>query len=146
MDAFTNAEVNNRIKAITAIKSILKSNWEFIETKPEDKTRFDFYIKNKETGEIIYIEHKDRKYSSNQFTDWQLDGKKYDYLKSLKEKCLYINTFTDGKYAIWDLSKNIGNRRWSTLHKKYTVKDSQEVYTYDIYFTLDEACKVGYYK
>ena len=63
MDAFTNAEVNNRIKAITAIKSILKSNWEFIETKPEDKTRFDFYIKNKETGEIIYIEHKDRKYS-----------------------------------------------------------------------------------
>ena len=53
MDAFTNAEVNNRIKAITAIKSILKSNWEFIETKPEDKTRFDFYIKNKETGEII---------------------------------------------------------------------------------------------
>ena len=42
---------------------------EFIETKPEDKTRFDFYIKNKETGEIIYIEHKDRKYSSNQFAD-----------------------------------------------------------------------------
>ena len=134
-DLFTKAEIENRPKAIKVINYLLKDSWELIETKPEDKTRYDFYI-----------EHKDRNYRSDQFPDWQLDGKKYNYLKQTYKRVYYINTFTDGKYAIWDLNAPIGEWRVSQPHKKYAVYNSQMIQTKDIYFKLNNALFLGSYE
>ena len=117
-----------------------------LETKPEDKTRYDFYIRNKKTNDIIYIEHKDRNYRSDQFPDWQLDGKKYNYLKQTYKRVYYINTFTDGKYAIWDLNAPIGEWRVSQPHKRFSVLNSQMIQTKDIYFKLNNALFLGSYE
>lgn len=145
-DLFTKAEIENRPKAIKVINYLLKDSWELIETKPEDKTRYDFYIRNKKTGDIIYIEHKDRNYRSDQFPDWQLDGKKYNYLKQTYKRVYYINTFTDGKYAIWDLNAPIGEWRVSQPHKRFSVLNSQMIQTKDIYFKLNNALFLGSYE
>ena len=67
-DLFTQAEINNRPAAIKAISKILKKGYELKETKPEDKTRFDFYILTPDNKKI-FIEHKHRGYYSSAFPD-----------------------------------------------------------------------------
>lgn len=142
-DKFTQAEIKNRPYAVKAISKILKDGYKLIETNPDAKTRFDFYILTPENKKI-FIEHKHRGYYSTAFPDWQLDGNKYDYLHSLGY-AFYINTFADGKFAIWDMRKEY-TRRWSKPHNLKTVANSPVVRTYDVYLTLNAASYVGTYE
>lgn len=67
-DLFTQAEIKNRPAAIKAISKILKKGYTLIATKPEDKTRFDFYVLTPDNKKI-FIEHKHRAYYSTAFPD-----------------------------------------------------------------------------
>lgn len=148
IDNFTKAEIQNRPAAVKVLKKLCKyhpsfNGWELKETKSEDKTRYDFWLEK--DGQKILVEHKSRNYSKNRFNDWQLDGKKYDYLTgAIKDDVIgafYINTFLDG-CAIWNIKKKIGERRWSKPHYEKTVVESDLTYTYDMYYTLSDALYV----
>ena len=145
MDNFTKAEINNRPAAVKILKKLCAyhpqfDGWQLKETRPEDKTRYDYWLEK--NGKKILIEHKARNYEKRRFNDWQLDGNKYDALLGLISGdvvgVFYINTFLDG-CAIWNIKKKIGERRWSKPHYEKTVVDSDLTYTYDMFYKLEEA-------
>ena len=145
IDNFTKAELQNRPAGVEVLSKLCKyhpnfEGWELKETKSEDKTRYDFWLEK--DGKKILVEHKARNYSKNRFSDWQLDGKKYDYLiDAIKDDVIgafYINTFLDG-WAIWNIKKKIGERRWSQPHYEKTVVESNLTYTYDMFYKLSDA-------
>jgi len=51
------------------------------------------------------MEAKDREYSSTAYDSWYLEEKKKNSLFQRSSNPFYVNTFTDGKIAFWDLSK-----------------------------------------
>lgn len=142
MDNFTKAEITNRVKAVAAIKSILSTGWDIIETPPEAKERWDFELRK--DNERILVEHKDRSYNSTDFSDWMISGDKYNYLVSLPFKVVYINTFKDGKYAIWDLKRTKKEIRPSR-HKSKTVVNSSWVTKQEVFLKIKDAAKYGEY-
>jgi hypothetical protein len=143
-DRFDEAEYSNRPAAVKVLKKLCKyhpqfEGWSLKETRIEDKVRYDFWLEK--DGKKILIEHKARNYEKRRFSDWQLNGNKYDNLRSLIKDdvvgVFYINTFLDG-CAIWNLKKDIGERRWS-MHNLKTVVESDLVVEYDMFFKLEDA-------
>lgn len=146
MDAFDKAEIANRPKAIEVLEKCLKnSGWVIKEPDPTLKTHYDFLLEK--DGKKVLVEHKDRGYASTRPWKWQVDGNKViALLKEVKEckdviGAYYINTFTDGKWAIWDLTKRIGEWRESAPHYKKSVVRSELVTTYDLFLDINEAVR-----
>lgn len=146
MDKFNAAEWANRPACVNLLDKLIKGHprfkgWELKETRPEDKTRYDFWLEK--DGKKILIEHKARNYSKSAFNDWQVDGNKVSALRGLVKGdvvgVFYVNTFLDGA-AIWNLNKlNIGTWRLSRPHYLKTVVESELTQTYDLFLRLDEA-------
>ena len=81
MDNFSKAEINNRPKALAVIRSILKPEYEVVESPVEEKDHYDFLIRRKSDGKVVaLVEHKDRCYTSTTFFDWLLSSKKKIFL------------------------------------------------------------------
>ena len=145
MDNFTKAENQNRPAAVNLLNRLISDHpsfkgWQLKETKPEDKTRYDFWLEK--DNKKILIEHKARNYPKTAFKDWMISGKKVEALRNLiKDDVIgvfYVNTFLDGS-AIWNLNKDIGTWRLSRPHTITTVEESPLTQTYDLFLKLEEA-------
>lgn len=74
-----------------------------------DRGRIDIFLTVKHKG-IMYkyaIECKDRDFTSTTFDTCMLNPDKWGWLMAYKKmgyKPLFLNTFTDDKYVIWDVS------------------------------------------
>ena len=123
------------------------NGWSLVETKPEAKTRYDFYLQKGE--KIILVEYKHRNYNSNAFKDWQVDGNKVTALRGFIQDNIkgvfYLNTFNDDKYALWNLGKDIGEWRLSAAHYAKTVVESELTQTYDLFLSLSDASVTNCY-
>lgn len=146
MDNFTKAEIQNRPFAIQALNNIFESTgWTITEPAAELKTRYDF-VATKGDKKIL-IEAKHRGYRYGAFPDYMIDGKKVTALRDIKSQdpsvigIYYINTFPEGHYAVWNISKDVGTWKLSKPHKEKTVVTSRLVQTYDLFLRLDEAVK-----
>ena len=122
MTDFDLAEKRNRPKAVAVLNSILNLELYELEESPVEKMEhYDFAIKRKSDGKIVaYIEHKDRNYPSTSFDDWLLSAKKKAYLDQYPQPTYYLNTFTDGAWAMWN-TKNTTFTRKPIFHSSYTV-------------------------
>lgn len=146
MDAYDRAETSNRPMAVNAIREEISRNpkwegWQLYETPVTAKTRFDLWLQKGDS--IILIEHKHRFYASYAFPEWQLNGRKVNALRGMVngnvKAVWYCNTFTDGKFAIWNVTKEIGQWRWSKPHNRKTVEKSEMVKEYDLFLKISEA-------
>ena len=136
MDNFSKAEINNRPKALAVIRSILKPEYEVVESPVEEKDHYDFLIRRKSDGKVVaLVEHKDRCYTSTTFSDWLLSSKKKIFLDHYSLPTYYLNTFTDGVWAMWD-TKNTSYTQRTTYHYTTTadvgVPMEEEGYFYKI--------------
>lgn len=116
MDNYSKAEINNRPKALAVIRSILKPEYEVVESPVEEKDHYDFLIRRKSDGKVVaLVEHKDRCYTSTTFSDWLLSSKKKIFLDHYSLPTYYLNTFTDGVWAMWDTKNTSYTQRMVIL-------------------------------
>lgn len=139
MDNFIRAEMQNRPKALAVLNSIVNTeDYEVVESPAEDKEHYDFAIKKKENEEVVaLIEHKDRKYSSTTFDDWLLSSKKKSYLDSYSEPTYYLNTFTDGVWAMWN-TKTTSSTRQPIYHSSCTVYSGSPMYENGYFYRIED--------
>lgn len=142
MDEFERAEISGQTKAVKVIKELFKNCKLNIVQHIENKNGIDIYVtattKNGTTARYS-IEAKDRSMEHKSFGGlWMIEKPKmYKLIDDVSKgyTALYLNTFGDNTYFIWNPMKNkfvdgIINA------KKYTVKASAVVekpsYMFDI--------------
>lgn len=78
-------------------------------------------------GTVAIVEYKQRNYASDRFEDWAIETKKanslLDYLDDDIKHVHYINQFSDGVTAIWDLTYELlaSSRQETTKEKWYNL-------------------------
>lgn len=92
------------------------------------------------------IEAKDRWYTHNYFDTWVLEEDKYKELMKHYQngyKPIYFNTFSDGKYLVWDLSKTDCTNTGNLTTPKTTVEDRGKVTRKRIFLPVSGATYSG---
>ena len=131
MDIFSCVDAYGQNKALNIIKDIFSGYTLNIEQHIEDKGRVDILMtattKNKEY--YYAIECKDRYFPHNHYDDMMIEVNKYNTLKdysSLGYKPIYLNTFSDDTYLIWNLNTCVKKEGYKTA-KKTTVVEGEPV-------------------
>lgn len=113
----TQFEIKETIGRNKAIKVLNKINRKFRTHLTENLySRYDIDL----TGKTIYIvEVKDRDEDSTKYDEqgWILQKDKYDALMQINPNAIYLNTFTDGQYALWFL-KDVIDEHTPTVMKE----------------------------
>lgn len=111
MDLYTNADATGQEKAVKILKDVFSNCTLDIEQHIEDKGRVDIIMTattQSGVSKTYAIECKDRWFPHNQYPDMMIDKEKYDVLKSYSTSGytpIYLNTFSDDTYIVWDLDK-----------------------------------------
>jgi hypothetical protein len=132
MDKFSAADQQGQEKVVKVLPQIF-SKCDIVYTQHiEDKGRVDIELTATTSSGKSYlyaIECKDRTYKSDDYDTWMLEWHKYNDLMKYEEngyKPIYINTFSDNKYLVWDVSKTPIIRKSYTTNKT-TVEDNGKV-------------------
>lgn len=111
MDIFSETDRIGQDKVVEILKDTFSACTLNIEQHYEDKAYVDIIMTATTANNVSHtyaIECKDRWYKSTAFNDWMLEEHKYNHLMEYKKKGykpIYFNTFSDGKYMLWDVSK-----------------------------------------
>lgn len=110
LDKFQIKDYEGQLKASSILEDIF-GNYEdvTIEYHILDRGRVDIFVvvNHKNTIHKYAIECKDRLFTSTTFDTCMLNPDKWGWLiayKKLGYRPLFLNTFTDNKYFIWDVS------------------------------------------
>lgn len=132
MDKFSAADQSGQEKVLKVLPQIFEKCNIVYTQHIEDKGRVDIELTATTSSgkEVKYaIECKDRTYKSDDYDTWMLEWQKYLDLMKYEEngyRPIYINTFSDNKYLVWDVSKTPIIRKSYTTNKT-TVEDSGKV-------------------
>lgn len=112
MDKFTNYDKKGQDKVVPILKELFNKCKDVnIEQHYQDKGRIDIFVTATTHNDITKryaIECKDRWFESTAYSEIMLNPDKWGWLmgyKGLGYSPLFLNTFTDDKYVIWDVSK-----------------------------------------
>lgn len=134
MDLYTNADATGQEKAVKILKDVFSNCTLDIEQHIEDKGRVDIIMTattQSGVSKTYAIECKDRWFPHNQYPDMMIDKEKYDVLKSYSASGytpIYLNTFSDDTYIVWDLDKvdvdirNVKTKRTTVEYNGYVDK------------------------
>lgn len=134
MDLYTNADATGQEKAVKILKDVFSNCTLDIEQHIEDKGRVDIIMTattQSGVSKTYAIECKDRWFPHNQYPDMMIDKEKYDVLKSYSTSGytpIYLNTFSDDTYIVWDLDKvdvdirNVKTKRTTVEYNGYVDK------------------------
>ena len=132
MDKFTVADQYGQEKVLNILPQIFSGCSIVYEQHIEDKGRVDIELTATTSSGNSYkyaIECKDRTYKSTDYDTWMLEWMKYNDLMKYQEmgyKPIYINTFSDNKYLVWNVNKTPIIRKTYTTNKT-TVEASDKV-------------------
>lgn len=110
LDKFQKKDYEGQLKAAPVLSNLF-SKYEDVtmEHHITDRGRIDIFliVKHKGIEHKYAIECKDRDFTSETFDTCMLNPDKWGWLMAYKKlgfKPLFLNTFTDNKYMIWDVS------------------------------------------
>lgn len=111
MDKFSEVDKRGQDKVIPIIDNVFKKCKDVkIEQHFADKGRVDLFVTATTHNDITKtyaIECKDRWFPSDKYQECMLNPDKWGWLMAYKKlgyKPLFINTFSDNRYIIWDVS------------------------------------------
>lgn len=132
MDKFSVADQAGQEKVLKVLPQIFEKCDIVYTQHIEDKGRVDIELtattSNGNTCKYA-IECKDRTYKADDYDTWMLEWMKYNDLMKYEEqgyKPIYINTFSDNKYLVWNVSKTPIVRKSYTTDKT-TVENNGKV-------------------
>ena len=150
-EAFVQAENSGRKKAMDVLNSIDLFDGDFSDysIRPTGHTcHWDFEIIDNLTNEVIgIIEAKDRKFPSTdrklKYGGAQLEANKFELLKYVAEKrdivALYLCTFTDDTYYIWNVTECNGVTEDRRMCNKTTAVLTEKIEKHCYYFPMNNA-------
>lgn len=149
MDEFERLEVIGQTKAVKILKDLFKECKLNIEQHIEDKGGIDIYITaTTKAGTVkkYAIEAKDRHKGHQEYNGmWMIEKKKmYKLIDDVSKDytALYLNTFADDTYFIWNPMKNKFIDSEITA-QKYTAKTSNYEVKPSYMFTIRDYIKSG---
>ena len=132
MDKYSVADQQGQDKVLAILPQIFSACSIVYKQHIEDKGRVDIELTATTSSNRTYryaIECKDRAYKSDDYETWMMETQKYNDLMEYSAKGykpIYINTFSDNKYLVWDVSKTPIIRKTYTTNRT-TVENNGKV-------------------
>lgn len=132
MNIYNERDSKGQEKVVPILEDLFSGCTINLEQHIEDSGEIDIFMTatTKNNREYYYaIECKDREYRLSDFDDWIIETRKYRALKQASirgYRPIYINTFPDGEYLIWNLNLVEPTERVMKT-KRTTVEDTGKV-------------------
>jgi hypothetical protein len=120
--------------------------WGFAEQTTDRFSAYDGWVELN-NGDRYLFETKNINYTHDKFPGWMLEvAKRNDVFEAVKELgykgAMYINTFSDGKHAIWNMAGTMGHPVYSRNLPNYTATGANGSIAKDVvYLKWDERLK-----
>lgn len=152
LDEFSEADKQGQDKVVPILKEMFKKCKDVVlEQHYEDKGGIDIYLTattHKGYTKKYAIECKDRDYSHTSFSvpyketpaGWVIDVPKYEKMVKAANDgymSLYLNTFSDNTYYVWDVV-NSNSTYGKYKAGKTTVKKSEKIDKWGYFYTITD--------